>query len=108
GSGPPTGDQGPAPAPALDRRIAHRASQPTRITATTIDTGRNQCTIVCQLPPRAYPAPARPKHQGSTPRKVYAVNRQNGMRATPAGRLMNARARGTTLVQNTAASPWRS
>ena len=44
-------------------------------------------------------------HQGRQPRTVKTVNFQNGIRTTPAGKLMNVRTTGRRRPKNTAGSP---
>ena len=46
--------------------------------------------------------------QGMQPARVSAEKRQNGIRATPAGREMKVRMIGSIRVKKTVASPWRS
>ena len=42
---------------------------------------------------------------GTQPRNVNTLNRQNGIRATPAGSEMNVRMIGSIRLKNTVASP---
>ena len=51
--------------------------------------------------------PSRNTH-GMHPASVRAVNRQKGMRATPAGREMNVRTIGSIRLKNTVGAPQRS
>ena len=61
-----------------------------------------------QLSPACLPMNVRRSTHGMQPASVSTVNRQNGIRATPAGSEMNVRMIGSIRVKKTVASPWRS
>ncbi len=54
------------------------------------------------------PTHASPRHHGSDPAKVYAMNFPIGIFATPAGKAMKVRTTGRSRAMNTVISPRRA
>ena len=85
---------------------AHSATTaPMTATAIARSNGWSAWRMSTQFAPRTVPAYTSSIDQGRAPAVEYTMNRPSGIRATPAGKLMNVRMTGSNRPMNTVAPP---